>query len=173
MLGVIPMKKTILWFTFLILFLLITACNNKEPSIEVEVKVSPISKEEYSKVGATMDLIEPKQADFKVLEYTFNMKHSNAVTNRQIETTKYFGKVLESIDDMDRYWSGGGSSQDNPSENFAVYNEKFIFYAKGLSDEDIKHAFRDIKLTVSWNDHQDEKKEIQYTIADLIEFSNE
>lgn len=167
------MKKSILCLTFLILLLFLTACNNKEPSIEVVVKVSPISKEEYSRVGATKDIIEPKQADFKVFEYTFNMKHSNAVTNRQIETTEYFGKTLNRIDDVDRYWSGSGSSQDNPSENFAVYKEKFVFYARGLSQEDMKNAFSDIKLTVSWNDHKDVKREKQYKIADLIEFSNE
>ena len=166
------MKKLSLLFVCFF-FLLLTACNNEEPLIDIEVKVSSISGDEYSKVGATKDLIEPKQEDFKVLEYTFNIKHTDAVTNRQIESFEDWRKTLNSIDEIDRYWYGSASSQDNASENFAEYQYKLVYYAKGLSEEDIKKAFSDAKLTVSWTDNNNEQEEKQYKIADLIEFNND
>ncbi|SDM91590.1 hypothetical protein SAMN05518871_102556 [Psychrobacillus sp. OK028] len=166
------MKKLSLLFTGLF-FLLLTACNNEEPLIEIEVKISSISDDEYSNVGATKDLIEPKQEDFKVLEFTFNMKHTDAVTNRKVEMFEDWKKTLDSIDGIDRYWYGSASSQDNASENFAEYQQEIVFYAKGLSEEDIKNAFSDAKLTVSWTDNNFEQDEKQYKIADLLEFSNE
>lgn len=166
------MKKLSLLYASLF-FLLLTACNTEEPLIEIEVKVSSISDDEYNNVGATKDLIDPKQEDFKVLEYTFNMKHTDAVTNRQIEINGHWRNILNSIDEIDRYWYGNTSSQDNASENFAEYQQEIVFYAKGLSEEDIKKAFSDAKLTVSWTDNNNEKEEKQYKIADLIEFYND
>ncbi|MEI4770934.1 fructose-bisphosphate aldolase [Psychrobacillus sp. FJAT-51614] len=154
-------------------FLLLTACNNEEPLIEIEVKFSSISDDEYSNVGATKDITEPMQEDFKVLEFTFNMKHTDAVTNRQIEIFEDWRKTLNSIDEIDRYWYGSASSQDNASENFAEYQQEIVFYAKGLSEEDIKKAFSNSKITVAWNDNDNEQIEKQYKIGDLIEFSNE
>lgn len=165
------MKKISLLFAGLI-FLLLTACNNEEPFIEIEVKVSSISDDEYSKVGATKDLIEPKQEDFKVLEYTFNMNHTDAVTNRQIESFEDWSNTLNGIDEIDRYWYGSVSSRDNASENFAEYQYKLVYYAKGLVEEEIKKAFSNSKITVAWTDNKNEQIEKQYKIADLIEFSN-
>ena len=166
------MRKLSMLFAGLF-FLLLTACNNEEPLIEIEVEVSSISDDEYSNVGATKDLIEPKQEDFKVLEFTFNMKHTDAVTNRKIEMFEDWTKTLNSIDEIDRNWYGSASSQDNASENFAEYQQEIVFYAKGLSEEDIKKAFSDAKIIVAWTDNDNEQKEKQYKIADLIEFSNE
>jgi hypothetical protein len=167
------MKKLSLLFAGLFCLLLLTACNNKEPLIEIEAKVSPISDGEYSKVGGTKDLIDPKQKDFKVIDFTFNMEHTDAVTNRQIEMFEDWKITLDSIDGIQRNWYGSASEQDNTSENFAEYQQETVFYAKGLSDEDIKKAFSDAKITVSWKDNNNEKKEKQFHIADLIEFSSE
>lgn len=162
-------KKLSLLFTGLF-FLLLTACNNEEPIIEIEVKISSIADDEYSKVGATQDLIDPKQEDFKVLEYTFNMKHTDAVENLQIGNFEDWRNTLNSIDEIDRYWYGGGSSSDN--ENFSEYQTKLVYYAKGLSEEDLNKAFSNSKTTVTWTDNENEQIKKQYNIADLIEFSN-
>lgn len=167
------MKKINLLFAFLFFLLILTACNNNKPLIDVETKVSSISDEEYDKVGGTKDLIEPKQEDFKVLNFTFYMEHTDGVTNRQIEITKDWRTTINSIDEIDRYWYGSASEQDNAAENFAEYQQEIVFYAKGLSEEDIKKAFSDAKLTVSWTDNNNVQEEKQYKIADLIEFNKE
>ncbi|MBU8878292.1 hypothetical protein BGM26_04730 [Bacillus sp. FJAT-29790] len=167
------MKELSLLLTELFCLLLLTACNNKEPLIEIEMKVSPISDEAYGVVGGTKVLIEPKQEDFKILDFKFNMEHTDVVTNRQIEMFEDWKKTLDSIDEIQRYWNGSASEKDNASENFAEYKQEIVFYAKGLSDEDIKKAFKDAKITVAWTDNNNEQKEKQYNITDLIEFGSE
>lgn len=164
------MKKISLLFTIFI-FLLLTACTNKEPTIEIEVIVSSVSDDEFSEVGATKKLTEPKQEDFKTLEYTLRMEHSDDVTIRQIESFGDWKNVLNGIDDIERYWYGSASSQDNTSENFAEYYYQLVYYAKGLSEADIKKAFSNSKITVAWTDDENGQIEKQYNIADLIEFS--
>ena len=118
-------------------FLLLTACTNEEPLIDIEAIVTPISEEEYRQLRATQDFIDPKQEDFKVFEFTFNMKHTNAVRNRQIDMFKDWNNTLNSIDEIHRMRSGSSSEQDNESENFAAYQHEFVFYAKGLSNDEI------------------------------------
>lgn len=163
------MKKLSLIFV-IFLFLLLTACANEEPTIEIEINVSPVTDDEYSKVGATKDLKEPKQGDFKSLEYTLHMEHSDDVTIRQIESFDGWKEALNGIDDIDRYWYGSASSQDNTSQNFAEYYYQLVYYAKGLSEADIKKAFSDAKITVAWTDKENQQIEKQYNIAELIEF---
>ena len=80
-------------------------------------------------------------------------------------------KQLDKIDGNSRYWYGSWSSQDNESRNFATYDQEFVFYAKGLSDDDIKQAFSNEKIIVSWtNDHYEQITK-EYNLSDLIKFN--
>lgn len=54
------MKKLDLISAILVCVVLLSACNDKAPQIEIEAKVSPVSDEEYLKIGATKDLNAPK-----------------------------------------------------------------------------------------------------------------
>ncbi len=168
------MKQLSLIFTILVLVLLLTACNNKAPLIEIEAKISPISEKEYKKIDATRDSSELKQEDFKIFEFDFNMEHTDSVKERKVEMYKFdnLSQVLNGIDGNLRYWHGSWYSQDNESENFATYHQEFVFYTKGLSDNDIKKAFSDEKITVSWTNHKNEQIKKEYNISDLIEFNS-
>ncbi|MCY9547868.1 hypothetical protein [Lysinibacillus xylanilyticus] len=168
------MKKLSLIFAVLVCLVLLTACNDQVPLIEIEAKVSPVSDEEYRKIGATEDLIEPKQEDFKIFEFNFNMEHTDSVKERKIKMYKFenLPQVLNGIDDITRYWNGGGYSQDNESEDFATYHYEFVFYTKGLNDDDIRKAFNNEKITVSWINNKNEQVEKEYNISNLIEFSS-
>lgn len=79
---------------------------------------------------------------------------------------------MNGIDDITRYWNGGGYSQDNESEDFATYHYEFVFYTKGLNDGDIRKAFNNEKITVSWTNNKNEQVEKEYNISNLIEFSS-
>ncbi|MFJ7182749.1 hypothetical protein [Lysinibacillus xylanilyticus] len=168
------MKKLSLIFAVLVCLVILTACNDKAPLIEIEAKVSPVSDEEYRKIGATGDLIEPKQEDFKIFEFNFNMEHTDSVKERKIEMYKFenLPQVLNGIDDITRFWNGGGYIQDNESEDFATYHYEFVFYTKGLNDDDIRKAFNNEKITVSWTNNKNEQVEKEYNISNLIEFSS-
>lgn len=168
------MKKLSLILAILVCVVLFTACNDIAPQIEIEAKVSPVSEEEYQKIGATKDLSEPKQEDFKFFEFNFNMEHTDSVKERNIEMYKFenLQQALNEIDGNSRYWYGSWHLQDNDSQNFATYDQHFVFYAKGLSDNDIKKAFSNETITVSWTNHKNVQMKKEYNLSDLIEFSS-
>lgn len=168
------MKKISFLFTLVVCVLLLTACKDAEPLIRVEATFSPVTDEQYGKIGATKDLIDPKPEDFKFYEFNLYMKHHDSVKDRKIEMYNY-AELIEALNDIDgfpRYWNGGGSSQDNESQNFAEYHHEFKFYSKGLSEDDIRNAFKNEKIIVSWKNSKNEQFEQEYNLFDLLQFSS-
>lgn len=79
------MKKRNFIYAILLCVVLLTACNDQAPEIIIEAIISPVSAEEYKNIGATKDLDEPKQEDFKIFEFDFDMEHTNSVKERKID----------------------------------------------------------------------------------------
>ena len=167
------MKKCSFLYAILLCVLLLTACNDQAPEIVIEATVSPVSAEEYKNIGATKDLNEPKQADFKIFEFDFDMEHTNSVKERKIDMYKFenLKQALNEIDGNSRYWYGSWGIQDNEGENFATYDQEFVLYAKGLSDDDIIRVFSNEKIIVSWTNHNNETIKKEYNLSDLIKFN--
>ena len=112
------MKKIHFIFASLLCVILLVACNEKAPEIVIEATVSPVSEEEYKNIGATKDLSEPKQEDFKIFEFNFSLEHTGSVKDRTIEMYKFenLQQALNEIDGSARYWYGNWSEQDNEIE---------------------------------------------------------
>lgn len=169
------MKKFSLVLVTLVFAVLLAACNNNhEPIIEIGAKISPVSDEEYGKIGATDELVEPTQDDFKIFEFDLYMEHTDAVKERTIEVYNFenLSQVLNGIDGVSRYWYGGGIRQDNKGENSATYHQDCVIYTKGLSDEEIRTALKNEKIKLSWVNSKGEKIQKEYNLSDLIEFSS-
>ena len=121
------MKKLI---AVIILFLTIfqgTACSSKKsdaPGISLKFDVSNLTDEDFKAVG-TKEVPGAVKEDFKNIA-------SSSSTN------------------INRYWFGKVSSQDNTNENFAKYTHKFVFYSKGLDEQGIKDLFKSAEVKVSW-----------------------
>lgn len=54
-----------------------------------------------------------------------------------------------------------------------MYNYEVVFYAKALSDDDLKKVFSNDKIKVSWINSKNEQMEKEYIISNLIEFTSE
>ncbi|KGR79028.1 hypothetical protein [Ureibacillus manganicus] len=167
------MKKFILIITVLFCVVILVACNEPEPNIEIEVIISPISEHEYRKIDQTKGSIN----DFKMLEFDFYMEHDDSVKDRKIiiSESDFFNlfRVLNEIDGISRYIGGGGFTQDNQSENFAMYHQEAVIYTKALSEDDLKRALSGVKVTVSWINTKNEQIEREYIVSDFVEFSSE
>lgn len=165
------MKKINLIITVLFCVVILVACNEPEPNIEIEVIISPISEHEYRKIDQTKGSIN----DFKMLEFDFYMEHDDSVKDRKILISDFYNlfQVLNEIDGIYRYSGGRSLTQDNQSENFAMYQLEAVIYTKALSEDDLKRALCDVKFTVSWINTKNEKIEREYIVSDLVEFSSE
>jgi hypothetical protein len=156
-----------------LLLLLLTACNKvEEQPLETEVKVSSISDEDYTKGDLTKDLIEPKKEDFKTFEFIINLKNTDSIVDREIKMYVDWNQTVDSLKGVRRSWYGKSSEQLNKSKESLEYKQDVIFYANGLSKVEMNKAFADAKITVSWNDDNNERKEKQINIVDLLEGSS-
>lgn len=167
------MKNIYVVFALILCTLLLTACTEpSEPVITIEATVAPLTDVQYAQVGATDDLPDPQQKHFSMFTFHFEMEHEDNIDSRAIEMYSFenLKATFQSIDDFDRYWTGSWSSQDNANENFATYDQHFVFYTKDLTKEAIQQALSNEMITVSWVDENEEKVTKEYTLAELVEF---
>ncbi|MFS1512982.1 fructose-bisphosphate aldolase [Chengkuizengella sp. SCS-71B] len=168
------LKQILISLLYVITMLVLTvSCNYiEEPDISIEVRVSELSEEEFEHVG-TYGLDNPSINDFRKFTFNLEMNHSDKII-RKIDLSSFWmdmwNKQIDSIDDNDRYWFGKSHSQDNDSENFAIYYREFVFYANGLSKEEIIKAYNSSIFTISWETIKGLKVENDYIVGDLIEF---
>ena len=150
------------------LCILVAACKSSEPDVQVNTIISPITTEEFSDLGRTDEYGESTEKDFKKLTFDFSIKHTDEI-NREIEMFNDWRALLNNYDEFARYWEGNSSSLDNEGDNYAQYDYELIFYAKGLSEEDIRKIFEKARIYVTW-EVDDETNTSEYSIADSIKF---
>ena len=168
------MRKIIITIIFLLSTLLIlTACGTEkvkdDPEISAKFKVYNLTDEEFQLVG-TKELENASKDDFKNIEFSLDVKHSNNMSNRKIIIPD-FKNVVKSYDKK-RYWFGEGSSQDNSNENFAQYGNKIVFYSKGLDEQAIKNIFGESEVRVSWTTNSGKDEEKVFKLGEIIQFQS-
>jgi len=150
---------------------IITGCNineiKDEPKFILKLNVSNLTEEEYKLVG-TKELENPKKEDFKNIEFTLDVEHSNKISNRNISVPSIKEVIQKQY--KDRYWFGKGYSEDNKGTNFASYGEKIVIYSNGLKEDAIKEIFKSAEVKISWLTHSEESKERIFNLDDIIEF---
>lgn len=78
------------------------------------------------------------------------IEYPDNISNRKVELPKVYSLIDKNGEN--RYWSGGSFGQDNEGENFAIYENELIMYARGLSDNDIRNIFFSLEGSVTWID---------------------
>lgn len=163
----------ILIFFFGYLLLTAVACSNTEqPNITVEVVISKLSEEQFEVIG-TNGLENPKIDDFRKLTFNFKMEHTPGISHKvEIPEDTSWKQSINSIDEIDRYWFGEFSKYDGDKEIIVNYNYNFVFYSKGLSENEMRKAFDLTRINVTWDTDEGKNFEKEYLISDLIEFDN-
>jgi len=156
------------WILFVLL--LGVACNSmQEPEINVEVKVTELSDEEYSAIG-TRGLEDPVKDDFRKVKISLNVVQFVEITAREVQypETEAWKNAINSIDG-DRYWVGNRYERNNDNENTVEYTEEFIFYYKGLSEDEVKQAFESLIFKISWITKQGTLQSKEFEVSEIIE----
>jgi len=121
--------------------------NVEEPTITINFHISKLMEDEFNKLERVNYEDSPID-DFRILTYKVDMKHSHGITSRKIVVPD-IEKVINAIDET-RVIHMTGWEQDNAVENFVTYNYEFVYFSKGLSDEDVKKALSSKFITISW-----------------------
>lgn len=137
------------------------------PQISVKFNVSSLTDEEFMYVG-TKGLNNPTKNDFKNIEFTLDVKNSDAISNRKITVLDL--KAVISSYDKNRYWFGNYGTDDSPVNKYAKYDSKSVFYSNGLTDQDIKNIFNTSEVKISWTTRDGKDKERIINLGDSIKF---
>ncbi|MDQ0350332.1 hypothetical protein J2R98_000135 [Alkalibacillus filiformis] len=155
---------------FLVSLMMLAACGHTSvPTITTEVTVSHLTDEEYNRVG-THGIDNPSKEDFRKFTLKFVMPFRDELSNRQFDFPGDWRDIINSIDDEDRYWYGSGGQQLENKNKGAVYFKEFVFYARGLSDDDIVDAFDSVAVYASWDTNTGDKEQRELVVDELIEF---
>lgn len=156
---------------FLCTLLITSACSpgktNDIPDISLKFNVSSLTDEDFKSVG-TAGIENPSKDDFKNVEFNLDVKNIDQIVDRKI-TVSGLKKFVDSYE-LNRYWFGSLSSQDNSSENFAMYEEKFVLYSRDMDEQDIKNIFTSAEVKVSWTTKVGNNEERVFKLGDIILF---
>ncbi len=163
-------RLTVCILILTILSIGLTACNEikvDDPSITIKCHATELSDDDYKSIG-TEGLENPKKEDFRNIEFTLDVKHSEDITDRNIVVPDIKQVVIAK--DPDRYRFGSYSQQDNPQENFAHYGYSFVLYTQGLDEQGIRDIFDSLDVRVAYTDKNDVYQEEVFMLSDILEF---
>src|SRR5690348_11745077 len=99
--------------------LVISACNigsiQSEPEINIKLKVSNLTNEEFQYVG-TKRLSNPTKEDFKNIQFDLEVDNSDEISNRNITIPDL--KTVANSYDKERYWFGESGTDDSPVKRY-------------------------------------------------------
>ncbi|WML44637.1 hypothetical protein [Neobacillus sp. PS3-40] len=171
------MRKYLLRYILILFFALmllpIVACSkNQETKLTIEAKISKVSKNEFNEINAKA-FDSPTIEDFRKFTFNLDIKQSNEVTSRKIviPSSEELVKVINTIDKV-RVLNGTAGEQDNKGEKFALYKNEFVYYSKGLSNDELRKALRSKIVIVSWVTKEGKIITKKFNIGNLIKFNN-
>ena len=164
------MKKLIAVIILLLTIFQGTACSSKKsdaPDISLKFDVFNLTDEDFKAVG-TKEVPGAVKEDFKNIEFTLDVEQGGNISNRKITIPDFKSIASSSSTNINRYWFGKVSSQDNTNENFAKYTHKFVFYSKGLDEQGIKDLFKSAEVKVSWTSGSENQERV-LKLGDVIQ----
>lgn len=152
-------KNYIKLFLVFITLLVLVSCEqkkaNENPIISASFVISNLSDEDFSSIGTT----QVTKSDFKKVFFSLDMKHNDNITERSI-SIPVFKEIVNSYDNIERYWFGNNTKIDNKSENYTYYETNFILYIGNLSDDEIASIFNSENISISYMENDENKQEI-------------
>lgn len=171
-------KTTMIVISLIIGMLIVILCglfdNNgiqQDVSFTSSFNISKLTDKEYEEVG-TSTLDHPIKDDFRKAALRVEMQHASKIKNREIiiPTMAELKYTINSYD-VERYWFGNSYEQDNESDDAAEYVYEFIFYSKGLNNNDIKRLASTLRISVSWVGVDGKIQKENHLLSDIINFT--
>lgn len=162
------MKKKIFLLVLAALFWIFSGCVPPyEPQITIEAKVTNLTTEKYKSVG-TKGLGNPKRGDFRKVTFKLHVRHLPEFQLTVNTPEERWRKNINQVDEQTRYWFGSGSERND--DEIVEYYDEFVIYTKGLSDQDIKDAYKDTVYILTWISREGVKEEKVYSVSEVMEF---
>lgn len=149
----------LLWICIAIL--IVSACNNKQIETNIKAEIHTLTDAEFDYVG-TKGIENPQKEDFREFVLLVETKNFKELSDYEVILPD-FKEIINSIDG-DRYWSGNGGNYNGK------LNKEFVFFSRGLNEDDIKNAFRNKIIKITWKTKGNENKVEQFDVSEFIQF---
>lgn len=139
---------------------------------ELVVEVSPLTEEEvrtYRNRRVTEAELRTHYRAFLFNYYIFK-EAGQRVT---IEHSHQPKMLMNSIDSVERYATGGGWLHNNDSEDFAEEQYRFVFDMKNLTEDELKQVLKEYKLSVTWQNEQGKFMTETISLGEYVKFIDE
>lgn len=137
------MKKICL---VLIISLVLSGCSQSKPIITIENSLRNLSEEEFKCIS---DRDKYKIEDLKYYELKVEGRKLNDVEVRKssVPEERFIKHAL--VEYEPNIWALLNSfSQDNKSENFFIYEYKFLLNMKGISEDELRDVLKEFEVKI-------------------------
>jgi len=157
---------SVLLLVIIILCSSLTACQSKaELKMNATLTISKLSDSDFQEIG-TKDVTKD---DFRKVKFSYDMENCGKLSNRKIAIPELRG--IMNAYDVERYWYGSSTKNDNVGADYVLYSNDIMFYSKGLDNEGIKSVFKDAKINISWTDEGGKDTSDTINLSDIIIFN--
>lgn len=136
---------------------------------ELVVEVSPLTEEDVSAYRSRRVTEAELRAHYRAFLFNYHVVKEPG-QHVKIEHSHHPQALLNSIDSVERYATGGGWLQNNDSEDFAEEQYRFVFNMKDLTEEELKQALKKYELSVTWQNEQGEFVTETILLGEYVKF---
>lgn len=111
------------------------------------VEILKLTEEEYNNMSVR-DKKDYIKDDFASFNFTLYITRLNKIKNREVHVPNF--QNLINRYDINRYWYGSWTKQDNENENFIFYKHHCIIFIRGLTNEQLKDIFKEAEVRFRW-----------------------
>lgn len=147
------MKKLI----YLLLFMLfLVGCSQKELTRDDELlfELQDINDEELAalKERVTIFTEEELKQNYATIVFDYHVKNSKKFNKLTVEHQFNWGNFMDKIglDDFPKFMNGNGRTTNFRNGSFEQDSNRFVFYTKDFTDEQMQEIFSKYALEIGW-----------------------
>lgn len=160
-------KKNIAFWLMVSCSVILIACEEKKPDVEIDFEISSINKKEYFEVDPGNK--KEEKGKFKKVKFEMKISHSDWVKKRKVEMPdleKIKNKIKE-VDNGIKIWESQWEVKE--MEKSAKYKYEMIVFGETMKEEEIKEIFENEKIEITWENSKNRKQKIEYNLYDVVE----
>ena len=149
--------KKLVYLLMLLLFLV--GCSQKELTLDDELlfELQDINEEELAalKEQVTIFTEEELKQNYATIVFDYHVKNGNKFDKLKVEYQFSWSDFMDEIglDHFQKYMNGDGRTTNFKNGSFEQDSNRFVFYTKDFTDEQLHELFSTYALEVGWVNH--------------------
>ena len=141
---------------YLLLLLVLVGCSQKELTRDDELlfELQDINDEELAalKERVTIFTEEELKQNYATIVFDYHVKNGKKFNKLTVEHQFNWGNFMDEIglDDFQKFMNGNGRTTNFRNGSFEQDSNRFVFYTKDFTDEQMQEIFSKYALEIGW-----------------------